>query len=137
MRRKIYDGIFDSRATTLVEFSISGAFHAYFFLQEYVFVCRQDSTIYRECISMGGGGAQTCRSLGHHLLHPLILRVLLLCTPLILRPRAIFYRTDCPRRSKFLTHALDFWEARQSQWWPHQRHTQVFCPAFYSSQSAS
>ena len=26
--------------------------------------------------------------------------------PLILRPRALFYRTDCTRRSKFLTHAL-------------------------------
>ena len=25
---------------------------------------------------------------------------------LILRPRALFYRTDCTRRSKFLTHAL-------------------------------
>ena len=27
--------------------------------------------------------------------------------PLILRPRALFYRTDCTRRSKFLTHALE------------------------------
>ena len=27
--------------------------------------------------------------------------------PLILRPRALFYRTDCTRRSKFLTHALN------------------------------
>jgi hypothetical protein len=26
--------------------------------------------------------------------------------PLILRPRALFYRTDCTRRSKFLTHTL-------------------------------
>ena len=26
--------------------------------------------------------------------------------PLILRPRALFYRTDCTRRFKFLTHAL-------------------------------
>ena len=26
--------------------------------------------------------------------------------PLILRPRALFYKTDCTRRSKFLTHAL-------------------------------
>ena len=26
--------------------------------------------------------------------------------PLVLRPRALFYRTDCTRRSKFLTHAL-------------------------------
>ena len=30
------------------------------------------------------------------------------CTnPQILRPRALFYRTDCTRRSKFLTQALD------------------------------
>ena len=40
-------------------------------------------------------GAQTRRFLGHHLLHPLILRL-----------RALFYRTDCTRRCKFLTHAL-------------------------------
>ena len=26
--------------------------------------------------------------------------------PLIFRPRTLFYRTDCTRRSKFLTHAL-------------------------------
>ena len=25
----------------------------------------------------------------------------------ILRPRALFYKTDCTRRSKFLTHALN------------------------------
>ena len=49
----------------------------------------------RECVNTGAAGAQTRRSLGHHLLHPLILR-----------PRALFYRTDCTRRSKFLTHAL-------------------------------
>ena len=46
--------------------------------------------------STGAVGARTCRSLGHHLLHPLILG-----------PRALFYRTDCTRRSKFLTHALN------------------------------
>ena len=50
---------------------------------------------YRECVSTGAAGAQTCRSLGHHLLHPQILR-----------PRALFYRTDYNRRSKFLTLAL-------------------------------
>ena len=27
--------------------------------------------------------------------------------PLILRPRALFYRTDCTRRCKFLTHTLN------------------------------
>ena len=30
---------------------------------------------------MGEAGAQTCRSLGHHLLHMQILRLLLLCAP--------------------------------------------------------
>ena len=41
-------------------------------------------------------GAETRRSLGHHLL-----------LPQILRRRALFCRTDCTRRSKFLTHALN------------------------------
>ena len=49
----------------------------------------------REC--MGAAGAQTRRSLRHHLLHPRILR-----------PRAPFCRTDCTHRSKFLIHALSF-----------------------------
>ena len=35
----------------------------------------------RECVSMGVAGARTRRSLGHHLLHPLILRLLVLCAP--------------------------------------------------------
>ena len=53
----------------------------------------------RECVSKGTAGAQTRRSLGHRLLHPLIMR-----------PRALFDRTDCTRRSKFLTHTLQsFW----------------------------
>ena len=42
-----------------------------------------------ECVSMGAVGAQTRRSLGHHLLHPLILRLLVLCVPAVLRPRAL------------------------------------------------
>ena len=37
----------------------------------------------RQYISTGAAGARTPRSLGHHLLHPLILR-----------PRALFYITD-------------------------------------------
>ena len=41
----------------------------------------------RECVSMGAAGTQTRRSLGHHLLHQLILR-----------PRALFYRTDLTRK---------------------------------------
>ena len=36
---------------------------------------------HRECVSMGALGAPTCRSLEHHLLHPLILRLLVLCAP--------------------------------------------------------
>ena len=36
---------------------------------------------YREWVSTGSAGAQTRRSLEHHLLHPLILRLLVLCAP--------------------------------------------------------
>ena len=36
----------------------------------------------RECVSTG---ARTHRSQGHHLLHPLILRLLVLCAPTVLR----------------------------------------------------
>ena len=43
----------------------------------------------RECVSTGAAGAQTHRSLGHHLLHPLILRLLVLFAPADLRPRAL------------------------------------------------
>ena len=43
----------------------------------------------RECVSTGAAGARTRRSLGHHLLHPLILRILVLCAPAVLRPRAL------------------------------------------------
>ena len=45
--------------------------------------------IIRECVRAGAAGARTCRSLGHHLLHPLILRLLVLCVPAVLRPRAL------------------------------------------------
>ena len=38
-------------------------------------------TYIRECVSTGAAGAQTRRSLGHHLLQPLILRLLVLCAP--------------------------------------------------------
>ena len=44
---------------------------------------------------MGAVGARTCRSLGHHLLHPQILR-----------SRVLFYRTDCTHRAKFLMNTL-------------------------------
>ena len=41
--------------------------------------CKYVST--RECVSTGAAGAQTRISLGRHLLHPLILRLLVLCAP--------------------------------------------------------
>ena len=43
----------------------------------------------RECVSTGAEGARALRSLGHHRLHPLILRLLVLCAPAVLRPRAL------------------------------------------------
>ena len=43
----------------------------------------------RECVSVGAAGARTRRSLGYHLLHPLILRLLVLCAPAVVRPRAL------------------------------------------------
>ena len=56
---------------------------------------------FRECVSTGAAGAQTRRSLGHHLLHPLILRLLVLCAVC-----TRFFETQispgctCTRRSK-------------------------------------
>ena len=55
----------------------------------------------RECVSLDAAGAWTCRSLGHHLLHPMILMLLVLSV--------LFCRTDCNRRSKFLTDALIYY----------------------------
>ena len=49
--------------------------------------------------------AQTRRSLGHHLLHPLILRLLVLCAPADFETQSSPGCT-CTRRSKFLTHCL-------------------------------
>ena len=43
----------------------------------------------RECVRAGAVGALTRRSLGYHLLHPLILRLLVLCAPAVLRPRGL------------------------------------------------
>ena len=43
----------------------------------------------RECVRAGAAGAQTRRSLGHYLLHPLILWLPVLCAPTVLRPRAL------------------------------------------------
>ena len=44
-------------------------------------VCITDQLGHRECVSTGAEGTRTCRSLGHHLLHSLILRLLVLCAP--------------------------------------------------------
>ena len=49
----------------------------------------QMPSIIRECVTTGAVGARARRSLGHHLLHPLILRLLVLCAPAVLRPRAL------------------------------------------------
>ena len=43
----------------------------------------------RECVRAGAAGSRTRRSLGHHLLHPLILRLVVLYAPAVLRPRAL------------------------------------------------
>ena len=48
-----------------------------------------DQGVRKECVSTGAAGARTRRSLGHHLLHPVILRLLVLCAPAVLRPRAL------------------------------------------------
>ena len=45
--------------------------------------------LYREWVSTGAAGAWARRSLGHHLLHPLIKRLLVLCAPAVLGPRAL------------------------------------------------
>ena len=52
-------------------------------------------SIHRECVSSGAAGAQTRRSLGHHLLHLLILRLLVLIAPPVLRTRA-FHDAPAP-----------------------------------------
>ena len=39
------------------------------------------TSLVRECVRAGAAGAGTRRSLGYHLLHPLILRLLVLCAP--------------------------------------------------------
>ena len=43
----------------------------------------------KECVRAGAAGSRTRRSLGHHLLHPLILRLVVLYVPAVLRPRAL------------------------------------------------
>ena len=63
--------------------------------------------MFRECVSIGAAGAQTRRTLGHHLLHLQIFEAFsTYWNPQILRSRTLFYRTDSTCRSKFLTHSL-------------------------------
>ena len=74
----------------------------------------------RECVSTSAGGAWTRRSLGHYLLHPLILRLLVLCAPsstAVLRPRTLqdapvpadpnSYRIPCNYERPHGNHALN------------------------------
>ena len=44
-------------------------------------ICITDQLGHKECVSTGAEGARTRRSLGHHFLHSLILRRLVLCAP--------------------------------------------------------
>ena len=61
---------------------------------------------FRECVSTGAAGARTSRSLGHHLLHPLILRLLFstMCTRCFETQSS--KGCTCTRRSKFIMHSL-------------------------------
>ena len=52
-------------------------------------IFKSSTLAFRECVRAGAAGSQTRRTLGHHLLHPLILRPLVLCAPAVLRPRAL------------------------------------------------
>ena len=55
----------------------------------YYIITRGYRELLRECVNMGAAGAETRRSLVHQLLHLLILRLLVLCAPAVLRPRAL------------------------------------------------
>ena len=63
----------------------------------------------RECVSMGAAGAQTRISLGYHLLHPLILRLLVLCAPELTRmhlPPQIQIPNAFPAKCALVTHGM-------------------------------
>ena len=49
----------------------------FYYSRIYSLVHSKKIILARECVSTGAAGAQTRRSLGHHLLHPLILRLLI------------------------------------------------------------
>ena len=59
----------------------------------------------RECVNTGAAGARTRRFLGHYLLHPQILKLLVLCAPADFETQSSPGCT-CTHRSKFLTHSL-------------------------------
>ena len=65
----------------------------------------QKRSQHRECVSKGAADARTRRSLGHHLLHLLILRLLVLCAPADFETQ-ISTGCTCTRRSKYLMHSL-------------------------------
>ena len=50
----------------------------------------------RECISRGAAGAQTRRTLGHHILHPQILRLLVLLKPADFEAQSSFSEQTAP-----------------------------------------
>ena len=54
--------------------------------------------------------------------------------PLILRPRALFYRTDCTRRSKFLTHALYFLEVISQQMRLSKTYANLFTNSYFQDE---
>ena len=81
----------------------------------------------RECVRAGAAGARTRRSLGHQLLHPLILRLLVLCAPADFETQSSPGCT-CTRRSKFLTHSVnDFWQTeKKSLLWTNMKFVYFF-----------
>ena len=58
------------------------------------------NTYLRECVSTGAADARTRRSFGHHLLHPLILRLLVLCAPADFEAQSSLFQiqisNECP-----------------------------------------
>ena len=64
----------------------------------------------RKCVSTGAAGARTLRSLGHHLLHPRILRLKYYWHPWTLSPRGpqIQIRNACPATHPFWTRICQF-----------------------------
>ena len=67
----------------LVKRNVRTGYFGMFFGTLFFFFCETTSKaliLNRECVRAGAVGARTRRYLGHHLLHPLILKLLVLCT---------------------------------------------------------